>query len=106
MILTEEEAKTKVCVETIRPAITENSGNGQWAHAPAHCIGSACMAWREAKPATEPEYETTFTEGGAPRHGTDWERMPPKAGDRGHVFRRVRVPAQPARGYCGKAGKP
>ncbi len=42
MLLTEEEAKTKLCPEAIGP------GDINWAMVPTGrmCIGSACMAWR------------------------------------------------------------
>lgn len=41
--MTEDEAKTKTCHRTLA-AIHDPSG-GVF-HAPAACIGSACMAWR------------------------------------------------------------
>lgn len=42
MIVTEEEAKTKFCPETIQPVGTDDR---VW-HDGQNCIGSACMAWR------------------------------------------------------------
>lgn len=87
MILAEEEAKTKVCVETLRPAITEATssplGGSHWVHAPQSCIGSACMAWRWANDANgEASYRRTPVKDAA-----------------GHFD-------NAPMGYCGKAGAP
>jgi hypothetical protein len=42
MILTEEEAKTKICQETFTlPQIENYRESGPW-----NCIASNCMAWR------------------------------------------------------------
>lgn len=45
MIVTEEEANTKRCQETLAPVGTADR---VW-HDSAGCIGSACMAWRWAE---------------------------------------------------------
>jgi hypothetical protein len=66
MIVTEEEAKTKLCQESFGPAPQQatvcnapaamytggmfggnfNVGQTYTPPSPTHCIGSACMAWR------------------------------------------------------------
>lgn len=42
MLVTEEEAKTKLCQETIQPIATAD----RIAHEGQNCIGSHCMGWR------------------------------------------------------------
>lgn len=44
MIVTEEEAKTKICCESLMPLyVLEGATGGEFV--PGHCLGSACMAW-------------------------------------------------------------
>jgi hypothetical protein len=78
MIVTEEEAKTKVCQETI----------GNQAHPPGPCIGSACMAWR---------WRGWLIAGGDHEYTTAEQPKPGSLRD-GVTSKHV--------GYCGKAGKP
>lgn len=75
--MTEEEAKTKLCVHQpfVRLTVTKTGEAVQAYHEP-RCVGSACMAWR-----------ATDNEGG-PRRPDQPEPV---------VY-------QPA-GYCGLAGK-
>jgi hypothetical protein len=51
MILTEEQAKTKACHLSFRQELTEIR-DGYSSYSPAgfqaNCVGSQCMAWRDA----------------------------------------------------------
>jgi hypothetical protein len=73
--MTEDEAKTKTCHKTL--AAVGMSPDGI-VHAPAACIGSACMAWR---------WENWKY--GHTKYGKDWKSE-----------------GGPLTGYCGLAGKP
>ncbi len=42
MLVTEEQAKTKLCQETLQPIATAD----RVAHEGQNCVASACMAWR------------------------------------------------------------
>lgn len=46
MIVTEEEAKTKVCQETLGGVSSWSGGDYVHPARSARCAGSACMAWR------------------------------------------------------------
>jgi len=43
MILTEEEARKKLCHKTLGPTVVSGEAN----YYPAACVASDCMAWRK-----------------------------------------------------------
>ncbi len=111
MILTEEEAKTKVCQESMMPAISmasgaSSSGVAGMGFMPRHCIGSVCMAWRwhdkPVQPMTLPINESEHVSGMLKRDGSPYVEGD---GDNRRAMQRWEPRFQPT-GYCGKAGKP
>lgn len=83
MIVTEKEAKTKRCQETLAPVGTSDH---VW-HDSSACIGSACMAWRSYGYRVRHEGKVGPILRGEPGNLIE-----------GRTAERV--------GYCGKAGKP
>jgi len=113
VIVTEEEAKTKRCQESFGPPLSQDGrtinafgAGGAYAiqTSPTHCIGSACMAWREILKA-EPAFKDVCTTHSdkPPTHGEGWTFL--EGDNTGSSWSRE-MPAKPAKGYCGKAGRP
>jgi hypothetical protein len=74
--MTEEEAKTKMCFRAATFGASQQLADGPG----PHCIGSACMAWRNFPP-------------------EEWGKAEPP-------YHPSNVGIQPTDGYCGLAGKP
>ncbi len=87
--MTEDEAKTKICHQTLSPAMVTKTGHPVSGTIPMAnlCIGSACMAWR-----SRPQWRE--------RSDKKWEDEVPPDHPRG-PNNQVREA-----GYCGLAGKP
>lgn len=93
--MTEDEAKTKVCPQTMR-GLPDGDKAGIIV---GNCIGSACMAWREA--VVPAHQQNIYNKTEAP-DGEGWQPMSPSA--RNVAWWRT-IPETRV-GYCGLAGAP
>ena len=103
-MLTEKEAKKTACC-----------AGHEWPHRAGYCIGSACMAWREAglERETIRNYRDeptvpTIANLGVHAYPDGWQYEATDRGSDNRVFdllHRLKPDAKPT-GYCGLAGRP
>lgn len=53
MLLTEMEARGRLCPNTMNPALASRDFDATYTPAPRPCVSLGCMAWRWWEPATE-----------------------------------------------------